>query len=54
MFSELNLEYPVNATVEPVAQVQAWGEFKPDPINVEVAGRLQSTAVKLMDRADYR
>jgi iron(III) transport system substrate-binding protein len=54
MFSELNLEYPVNATVEPVAQVQAWGEFKPDPINVEVAGRLQSAAVKLMDRADYR
>jgi iron(III) transport system substrate-binding protein len=54
MFSELNLEYPANPAIPPVALVQNWGTFKPDPINVEVAGRLQSAAVKLMDRADYR
>lgn len=54
MFSELNLEYPANPAVAPVALVQGWGEFKPDPINVETAGRLQAEAVKLMDRAGYR
>ena len=54
LFSELNLEYPASPAVAPVALVQGWGEFKPDPINVEVAGRLQAEAVKLMDRAGYR
>lgn len=54
MFSELNLEYPANPQVEPVAQVAAWGDFIPDTLNVEAAGRLQSAAVMLMDRADYR
>src|SRR5690606_18743599 len=54
MFSELNLEYPANPDIEPVARVQSWGDFKQDSLNVEVAGRLQTEAVKLMDRADYR
>jgi iron(III) transport system substrate-binding protein len=54
MFSDLNLEYPANPAIKPVALVQSWGEFKPDTINVEVAGRLQADAVMLMDRADYR
>ncbi len=54
MFSELNLEYPANPAVEPVALVQSWGSFKQDNLNVETAGRLQTEAVKLMDRADYR
>jgi iron(III) transport system substrate-binding protein len=54
LFSELNLEFPASPTVEPVALVQSWGDFKRDTINVETAGRLQAAAVKLMDRADYR
>jgi len=54
MFSELNLEYPASPAIQPVALVQSWGTFKPDPINVETAGRLQAQAVMLMDRADYR
>lgn len=54
MFSELNLEFPASPAVEPVDLVKSWGEFKPDTINVETAGRLQADAVKLMDRADYR
>jgi iron(III) transport system substrate-binding protein len=54
MFSELNLEYPASPMVEPVPLVKSWGEFKHDTINVEIAGRLQADAVKLMDRADYR
>ena len=54
MFSELNLEYPANRNVEPVALVAGWGAFVQDTLNVEAAGRLQSRAVMLMDRADYR
>lgn len=54
MFSELNLEYPANPEIEPVALVASWGDFMPDTLNVEAAGRLQAAAVMLMDRADYR
>lgn len=48
-----NQEYPANASVKPSAEVASWGEFKADHVNVEAAGRLQSDAVKLMDRAGY-
>ncbi len=53
-FAGNNLEYPVNPQVNPVPQVAAWGDFKPNLINVSEAGRLQADAVKLMDRAGYR
>lgn len=49
-----NLEYPVNPDVVPHEQVAAWGSFRPDDLNVEIAGRRQVEAVKLMDRAGYR
>lgn len=53
-FARLNLEYPVleETPVDPI--LQAWGSFEPDPVNLSVAGRLQTEAVKLMDRAGYR
>ena len=54
MFSELNLEFPANPAVPSVPLVASWGEFRQDDLNVETAGRLQSAAVMLMDRADYR
>ena len=53
-FAGDNLEYPANSKLSPVPQVAAWGEFKPNLINVSEAGRLQAEAVKLMDRAGYR
>lgn len=54
LFADENMEYPVNPRVKPHADVAAWGTFKQDTINVSEAGRLQATAVKLMDRAGYR
>ena len=54
LFSELNLEYPANPEVEPVAIVAEWGKPLQDTLNVETAGRLQADAVMLMDRANYR
>lgn len=52
-FAGLNQEYPVNPSVSPSAEVAAWGEFVADPVDVEIMGRLQADAVRLMDRAGY-
>ncbi|MCJ8168279.1 extracellular solute-binding protein [Atopomonas sediminilitoris] len=54
LFADLNQEYPANESVEASAEVQSWGTFKPDTINVEVAGQLQPEAIKLMDRAGWK
>ncbi|QDQ28031.1 Fe(3+) ABC transporter substrate-binding protein [Chitinimonas arctica] len=54
LYADVNMEYPVNPKVKPDERVAAWGDFKHDFINVAKAGELQSTAVKLMDRAGYR
>lgn len=53
-FADMNLEYPANPQVQPDPAVAAWGSFKPDTINITVAGRRQAEAVMLMDRAGYR
>ena len=53
-FADVNLEYPANPQVQPDAVVAAWGKFKSNPINVSRAGELQTSAVKLMDRAGYK
>lgn len=54
LFADVNLEYPANPKVKPDESVAAWGSFKPDTINVSQAGKLQTQAVKLMDRAGYK
>lgn len=54
LLADRNMEYPVNAAVEPAEEVASWGEFTSDDLNVSVAGALQVDAVKLMDRAGYR
>jgi iron(III) transport system substrate-binding protein len=53
-FAALNLEFPVRSgtALDPV--VAAWGEYRPDPVNVAVAGRRQAEAVQLMDRAGWK
>jgi iron(III) transport system substrate-binding protein len=53
-FADVNLEYPVNPKVAPDAKVAAWSSFKQNLINVKEAGSLQTKAVKLMDRAQYK
>jgi len=54
LFADNNMEFPVNPKVRPAPTVAAWGQFKPNLINVAKAGELQSEAVKLMDRAGYK
>jgi iron(III) transport system substrate-binding protein len=54
LFSDANLEYPVNPRIKPHPRVAAWGSFKQDLVNVSKAGELQIEAVKLMDRVGYK
>ncbi len=54
LFSDLNKEYPVNASVAPNAKIAQWGSFKADAHPIALAGRHQAEAVMLMDRAGYK
>lgn len=54
LFADANMEYPVNPQVKPHTLVAAWGDFKPSTQNLSDAGKLQSDAIRLMDRAGYR
>ncbi len=53
-FADVNLEFPVNKNVKSHELVQTWGAFKQDMLNVSKAGELQSAAVKLMDKVQYK
>lgn len=54
LFADVNMEYPANPRIAADPFVAAWGGFKQNPMNLVKAGELQTTAVKLMDRAGYR
>lgn len=54
LFADANMEYPVNQKVEAHEFVKNWGSFRASELNLANAGKLQSAAIKLMDRAGYR
>ncbi|MBP9961576.1 extracellular solute-binding protein [Pseudomonas defluvii] len=53
MFASINQEFPANPKVAPSEEVAAWGTFKADALPVEVAGKRQAEAIRLMDRAGW-
>ena len=53
IFADVNMEFPANQALEPSAEVAAWGDFKADNVNIEVAGRRQPEAIMLMDRLGW-
>lgn len=53
MFASINQEFPANPKVAPSEEVAAWGAFKADALPVEVAGKRQAEAIRLMDRAGW-
>ncbi len=53
-FASVNIEFPANTQASVDSLVAKWGTFRPQLINVSRAGELQSTAVRLMDRAGYQ
>ncbi len=54
LFADVNMEYPVNPKIAVEPFVASWGSFKQNPMNLSKAGELQTSAVKLMDRAGYQ
>ena len=53
IFADVNQEFPANPAVAPSAEVASWGTFKADTLPVEVAGKRQAEAIRLMDRAGW-
>ncbi|QLL13190.1 extracellular solute-binding protein [Pseudomonas chlororaphis] len=53
IFADVNQEFPANPSVPPSAEVAAWGKFVADTLPVEVAGKRQAEAIRLMDRAGW-
>ncbi len=53
-YAEANNEYPALNGVESSDTLKSWGEFKSDDLNLTKLGDLNSTAVKIMDRAGWR
>lgn len=54
LFAEVNYEFPARQDVDVDPLVAAWGAFEADPVDVVVAGRRQSEAVRMMDRVGWR
>ncbi len=53
-FASVNLEMPVNAAAKLDPIIQSWGNYRVDPNNISLAGKYQSQAVRLMDRAGWK
>ncbi len=53
IFADVNQEFPANPAVAPSAEVAGWGKFTADSLPVEVAGKRQAQAIRLMDRAGW-
>ena len=53
IFAGTNQEFPANPSVAPSAEVASWGKFKADQLPVEVAGKRQAEAIRMMDRAGW-
>lgn len=53
-YAEVNHEYPVREGIAPSEVLRAWGEFKPDSLNLAHLGKRNAEAVMLMDVGGWR
>lgn len=53
-YAEVNFEYPVNPAAEVSGLVKEWGDFKADQVNLDVLGKNNAEAVRVMDRAGWK
>ena len=54
VFAETIFEYPVRPGVPWAETLHGWGRFRPDPLNLQRLGELNSDAVMAFDRAGWR
>jgi len=53
-YAKINNEYPVVAGVEISQALKGFGDYKMDPIDLEILGQNNRQAVQLMDRAGWK
>jgi len=53
IFADVNQEFPANPAVPPSAEVASWGKFVADTLPVEIAGKRQAEAIRMMDRVGW-
>jgi len=53
-YADINYEYPVRKDVAPSKLLGQWGDFKADSINLDVLGKNNAEAVRIMDRAGWK
>lgn len=53
-YAEANNEYPIRDDIPFSDTLQAWGDFKADPLALEELGIHNAEAVRVMDRAGWR
>ncbi|PCJ33050.1 MAG: iron ABC transporter substrate-binding protein [Gammaproteobacteria bacterium] len=53
LYASLNMEYPVNAKIEPSEMVKSWGEFKADVIPLSTVIKHQQAAYNLLDEVKF-
>lgn len=53
-YSTTNGEYPVKATIPAADQLQAWGKFKTDALNLSLLGRYNQAALIMMDKVGWK
>ena len=49
-----SFEYSVNPDVKPDEIVQAWGEFKKDPVDLNSLGTNRSEAIRIFDKTGWK
>lgn len=54
IYASADKEFPVKEGVDKSEMLKSWGEFKPDDINVQKFGSLQTQAIQMMDKAGYK
>jgi iron(III) transport system substrate-binding protein len=53
-YSSTNGEFPVKPGIAASPELQSWGNFKRDPVNLSVLGKNNAQAVILMDKAGWQ
>lgn len=53
-YSTTNGEYPVKANIPAADQLQAWGKFKTDALNLSLLGRYNQAALIMMDKVGWK
>ena len=54
LYASADKEFPVKVGIDESEMLRSWGQFKPDDINVQKFGALQTQAIQMIDKAGYK